>query len=165
MQDFFDTSEEDLKVEERLRFQHNEIVKLQCIDHRVNAQNGSLQLKCLVLSGPHNGKKTTLFLSSNDNEVSKKIKAQFLKAFWTVDQIKTKQCKPALLVGRFFTAKSKISESKKEGQQPFQNFEEFTDAGAGDGQAQAQPQAQTAPAAQPQAVAQPAGTVASVASF
>ncbi len=152
MQDFFDVSDEDLTIADKLIFQDKEIVKLTCTDLRQNAQNGSLQLKCKVHSGPHQGKETTIYLTSSDNEVSKKIKAQFLKAFWTVEQIKARQADPRKLMGRSFTARSRV-QTKEKG--TYQNWEQFEDLGI-DGQAQAAQAPQPQPAPNGQQPATPA---------
>jgi hypothetical protein len=132
MSSFLDFTEEDLTVADKLTFLDKEIVKMQCIDHRENAQNGSLTLKCKVLSGPHEGKQTNIYLNSNDNEASKKVKAQFLKAFWSLEDLKAKNIKLAKLIGRLFTVKSLVKVKEGTGT-VFQNWAEFTDVGAGDG--------------------------------
>lgn len=131
---FYDVDEQDLNDFEDAQFTDGEVVKFQCIDQRENVTNQSIQIKCKILSSqePKNiGKKTTIFLNSNDNEVSKKIKAQFLKAFWTIDEIKAKQVRPARLVGLAFTAKCRISTKKGEGgkEKTFTNWQEFTKLG------------------------------------
>lgn len=145
MQDFFDVTDDDLVIDEQLYFGDQEIVKFQCIDIRQNAQSGSLQLKCNVLQAPvsheHVGKKATIYMTSKDNEVSKKIKAQFLKAFWTIEQIKSRQANPKALNGRIFTAKSKIQ--NKDNGKRYQNWEQFQDLGYGTNEVA--PQAQAAP--------------------
>lgn len=135
MQDFFATTEADATAAAEIRFGDGEIVRMQCLDFNSNAAKGSVTLRCKVLSGPHSGKTTSVFLNGNQNEVSQKIKSQFLLAFWTADEIKSSQCKPAKLIGRVFTVKSKVSVKKGDTSPTpatFQNWSEFTDIGAGE---------------------------------
>jgi hypothetical protein len=127
-------TEESLKIPEKLVFQNNEIVKCQCTDFYDNATENTLNIKVNVLSGPHAGKKTSIFLNSKDNATSQKVKVQFLKAFWTVDEIcgkNGKELKLARLVGRVFTVKSRHGENKDK-TKTYQNWEEFTDIGPGE---------------------------------
>lgn len=165
MADFFDTDEDTLKVPENLMFNHNEIVKCQCLDTRQNMQTGSFGIKVKVLSGPHAGKQTTIYLNAAKNEASAKVKAQFFTAFWTPEEVKNKQCKPAKLVGRFFTVRSKVSPPKEGQSKSFQNWEDFKDLGTSDGAAPAAQPAGTVSQPQGAAPAQSAPTAAQQTTF
>lgn len=155
MSDFFDCTEEDLQTSDDLQFKHDEIVKFTCIDVHQNVQYGTLKLKCKVESGDHVGKMYNITLRSGDSDASKKNKGQFLRAFWTQEEIKAKNCKPARLVGRSLTAKSQLSKPREKDGKIFQNWQDFHDLGGG-AATPGQP-AQAAPTAAP--TVNPAGQV------
>lgn len=164
MADFFDTSEDDLKVEsDKLIFEQNEVVRMLCTDYNQNMEKGSLVLRCNILSGPHHGKTTSIYINAGTNDFNKKVRAQFLRAFWTDDQIKNKQCDRRVLINRLFDVKSRVSDpSKNEKGITYQNWEDFQDRGqanAADAHDQHQAPAQSA------APAQPAGTPGAGLSF
>lgn len=124
MSDFFDTDENDLVEHEDLVFGDNEVVKMQVLDHKQIVDKGLLILTVKVHSGPHNGKETSLFIKRGDNPAARKVRVQFLKAFWSENQIKNRDCNPASIMGRFFTVRSKVR-SGNDGR-VFQNWEQFT---------------------------------------
>lgn len=157
MADFFDTTEAELKTADDLEFNDKEIVKFQLRDFFSDRQTGNLKLNCQVQSGPHTGKDFKLFLSGKDNDASKKRKSSFLHAFWTSQEINAKQCNPAKLMGRFFTAKASV-QIRETDKKRFQNFSEFQDLGPGTGapqQVNQAPQQNYQQPQQPPAQAQP----------
>lgn len=149
---FFDTDANSLNIDPDLEFVDGEIVQILCTDFFENATKGSLTIKGNVLSGPHTGKVAKIYMNNNNNEVSKKLKIQFLKAFWTVEEINGGNVKGARLIGRKFSVKSKVA---KKDNKTYQNWEQFHDLGVGDTAQQAQPAPSQSAASAPAAAGNP----------
>lgn len=126
---FLSFNEEELAGPEDLRFKDGEVVKMRCLDFMEDQTKGDLKLTCAVLTGDHVGKQISMFISNRPHEVAQKIRRQFALAFWTKEQLLSGDAQGALLIGRVFTAKSRVSPPKEVGGQTFQNWGSFRDLG------------------------------------
>lgn len=122
-------TDEALKAPERLVWKTGDIVKFKVLDFNENVQTGDLVVKCLVMNTEHEGKEHKLFISNRQNDAAQKVRRQFALAFWTKEELVSGDAKPAKLMGRLFSSKSRVSPPKTEGQDPYQNWDGFKDLG------------------------------------
>lgn len=124
-------SDEVLNADESLIFPEKSFIEFTCIDAKENAKNGDLILDCQVNSGEHSGKRHSIFISDRDHEIARKQKAQFLKAFWSIDQLKSGNISPADLVATEFTARAGKARTPEGSDMTFQGFTNFSKLSTG----------------------------------
>ena len=109
-------------------FDKGEIVKFLCTSANLSRDGRTIILGCKVLSGSYVGNLHDIFMSNRDHPVAKKLFSQFLKTFWTDDELERTIKEGAdlnisKLVGKEFTAKS--GEVREHEGKKFQGFAQF----------------------------------------
>jgi hypothetical protein len=99
---FFNVTEQDLDLIP-IVFNAKEVVEFVCLDFN-EMKNNTLVMNCRVLSGDHAGKRHSIFIDSRENSFAKKLRVQFLLAFWTKDELQTQTFHPSKLMNRKFSA-------------------------------------------------------------
>jgi hypothetical protein len=119
-------------------FQAKQVIELMCTDHFENPQSGNLLVKCKVLNTEHQGKDYTVFIKGHPEKMpEKKKKAAFLKAFWSEQELLSKQAQLSKIVGRKFSAVAQPPREYKG--KIYQDIENFIDLGGGMQPQQQQP--------------------------
>jgi hypothetical protein len=109
-------------------FQAKQVIELMCTGLFENPNTGNLIIKSKVLNTEHSGKDYTVFIRGNPERMpEKKIKANFLKAFWTTDELMTKKAQLSKIVGRKYSVTASAPREYKG--QMYQNVDGFVDLG------------------------------------
>jgi hypothetical protein len=119
-------TQEDLNKTERPIFTQGQVVELLILRIKEKQENDQLIVTCEVKNTEFKGAEYTLFLSKR-NDFATKQWMNFLKAFWTMDELKAAAAANAAgeksglsltqLIGRTMEAKAgKVTTSEKNGQ-------------------------------------------------
>lgn len=126
---FFNVTKQDLDLIP-IVFNAKEVIEFVCLDFNEMKTN-TLVLNCQVLTGEHAGKRHAVFIDSRENSFAKKLRVQFLLAFWTKEELQTQTFHPSKLMNRKFSA---VAQEPREYEgKLYQNISGFHDLGVYEG--------------------------------